>query len=121
MPVVHIRGNAIDRDRASRALVSMTAAIADAVPCPFESVWCTFVAMETQTVGGAPRDGDGRIVYVDVWIRPREDDDEAITRCLEAACVSAAAGFGVPIEDVWGTLRPVEALRVFAGGTLIDG
>lgn len=119
MPVVHVRANAVDRPSASAALAAITEAVASAVPCAPDAVWCTFTAVETQTIGGAARDDEGRIVYVDVWIRPRADD-VSITRALEAACTAAAAGLGVPVDDVWGTLRPVEPLRVFAGGSLID-
>jgi hypothetical protein len=121
MPVVHVRGKAEDRASAADVLAVMTEAIAIAVPCPPEHVWCTFTTIDRQTIGGAPRDGEGRIVYVDVWIHPRADDAGAATRSLEAACRSAAAGFGVPVEDVWGTLRHVEPFRVFAGGALTDG
>jgi len=120
MPIVHVRANAVDRTSAPAALAAITEAVSSAVPCAPEAVWCTFAAVDAQSIGGAARDDEGRIVYVDVWIRARTDDDGAITRALEAAAAAAATGFGVPIEDIWGTLRPVEPLRVFAGGALID-
>ncbi|HEX6843803.1 MAG TPA: hypothetical protein VF235_01695 [Actinomycetota bacterium] len=120
MPVVHVRGVAVDRSSAPSALVAIAGEVAAAVPCAVNGVWCTFTATDVQTVGAEVRDGEGRIVYVDVWIRPREEDPEASARALEAACRATAAGFGVPVEDVWGTLRPVEPRRVFAGGAPVE-
>lgn len=119
MPVVHVRASRTDGEAAEEVLVRIAEAVAEATPCDLESVWCTFVSVDAQTLGDRVVEDEGRIVYVDVWIRPR-DDASAVVRALEAACRSAAAGFGLPVEDVWGTLRPVEARRVFAGGALID-
>jgi hypothetical protein len=119
MPVVHVRASAIDRGAAASALAGIARDVAAAVPCEERGVWCTFTPADVQTVGPDVREGAGRIVYLDVWIRPREDV-AAGSRGLEAACRAAAIGFGVPVEDVWGTLRPVEARRVFAGGSLVE-
>jgi hypothetical protein len=119
MPVVHVRGSAIDRGAAAAALADIARDVAAAVPCEERGVWCTFTAADVQTIGHDVRDDAGRIVYVDVWIRPREDG-AAGSRGLEAACRAAAVGFGVPVEDVWGTLRPVEPMQVFAGGALVE-
>jgi phenylpyruvate tautomerase PptA (4-oxalocrotonate tautomerase family) len=119
MPVVHVRASRADADIAEEALVRIAEAVAEATPCDLESVWCTFGAVDVETLGDRVVEDEGRIVYVDVWIRPR-DDAAAAVRALEAVCRSAATGFGVPVEDVWGTLRPVEPMKVFAGGALID-
>jgi hypothetical protein len=118
MPAIHVRAN--PHDDPAPALGAIAVAVAAAVPCEVAGVWCTFSPLGAQTVGTDPRPGEGAIVYVDVWIRPR-DDDAAAARALETACRAAAAGFGVPVEDVWGTLRPVEPGMVFAGGALIGG
>lgn len=120
MPVVHVRGTEADRPSAASALPAVAREVAAAVPCAVEGVWCTFALLDLQTVGEEPRAEAGRIVYVDVWMRARASDDEAAGRALEAACRAVAAGFGVPLEDVWGTLRPVEAGRVFAGGAFVE-
>jgi len=119
MPVVHVRAAPFDRGDASPALQAIATAVADAVPCEVGDVWCTFSTLDTQTVGTETRDGVGRIVYVDVWIRPRADA-EAGPRALEAACRAAADAIGLPVEDVWGTLRPIAAGSVFAGGSLVE-
>jgi hypothetical protein len=120
MPAVHVRSTATDRDRAPAALAEIARVVAAAVPCQVDGVWCTFTAIDTQAIGERTTDHQGRIVYVDVWIRPRDGDPAADGRALEAACRSAATAFGVPVEDVWGTLRRVEPGRVFAGGALVD-
>src|SRR5262245_58278430 len=119
MPTVHVRANASDREAAAHTLARVTRDVAAAAGIEEGNVWCTFTAVDVQTVGGEVREDSGRIAYVDVWIRPRDDPD-AMTRALEAACRAAADGLGVPVEDVWGTLRPVEPRRVFAGGGLLD-
>jgi len=120
VPVVHVRGSEVDRAAAAAALVVVAHEVAEAVPCDVASVWCTFTGLGVQTIGDRVMDGVGRILYVDVWIRPRPGDLRAAPRALEAACGAAAAAFGVPAEDVWGTLRPVVGGRVFAGGALIE-
>jgi len=119
MPAVHVRASPSDRDHAAAALRAVAAAVAAAVPCEERGVWCTFVTIDVQTVGAQVREEEGRIVYVDIWLRPR-DDEGAGARALEAACRATADGLGVPVEDVWGTLRPVHAGRVFAGGALVE-
>ena len=119
MPTIHVRANATDRAAAAGTLAGIAHAVAAATGGEEGNVWCTFTALDVQTVGTDVREDHGRIVYVDVWIRPRDDPD-AMARALEAACRAAATGLGVPVEDVWGTLRPVEPGRVFAGGGLLD-
>lgn len=120
MPTIHVRGTEADRAAARVALPALARAIAAAVPCTVDGVWCTFAVVDHQTIGERATPVDGRILYLDVWIRPRPDDEAATSRALEAACRAAAEGFGVSLEDVWGTLRPVEPGRVFAGGGLIE-
>lgn len=115
MPVIHVRSEEADRAAAPVVLVEVARAVAGAVPCDVDGVWCTFSVLEVGTLGERVVEGGGRIVYVDLWMRER-DDAAASGRALEAACRAAAAGFGVPVEDVWGCLRPVEPGRVFAGG-----
>lgn len=120
MPVIHVRTTRLDHDRPAEILADTARAVADAVPCELDGVWSTFTPVDVQTVGAAVRGAEGRIVYVDVWIRPRSEDEGAAIRALSVACAAIASGFAVPLEDVWGTLRPVEPNRVFAGGSLID-
>jgi hypothetical protein len=119
MPVVHVRGGSRDLEMAPTALGQIARAVSEATPCDLETVWCTFTALDVQSMGARTVGRAGRIVYVDVWIRPRADA-AAATRALEAACRAAATAFEIPVEDVWGTLRPVEPLRVFAGGGLVE-
>jgi hypothetical protein len=119
MPTIHVRATSTDRGAAAETLATIARDVASATGIEPGHVWCTFSAVDVQTVGTEVREGDGRIVYVDVWMRPR-DDPAAMTRALEAACRAAAGGLGVPVEDVWGTLRPVEPGRVFAGGAMLD-
>ena len=114
MPVVHVRAAPIDENASASALASIARAVAVAVPCEVGGVWTTFTPV-VQTVGEEPRPGPGRIVYVELWLRPREDPSTPI-RALAAACRAAAEGFGVPLEDVWGIVRDVGAGRAMAGG-----
>lgn len=116
--MIHVRSGETDRAAAPVALVDVARAVAGAVPCVVAGVWCTFSAIEVGTLGDRVVEGEGRIVYLDLWMRER-DDARASGRALEAACRAAAAGFGVPVEDVWGSLRPVEPGRVFAGGSVV--
>jgi hypothetical protein len=92
--------------------------VADAVPCDLDRIWCTFQQLTAETIGERAIEAEGRIVYVDLWLRER-DDPTASARALVAACSAAADGFGIPQEDVWGTVRDVVAGRVFAGGDLL--
>jgi hypothetical protein len=121
MPVVHVRGGEVDRERAADALPAIARAVAEATPCALDGVWCTFTTLAHQTIGARDTTRDGRILYLDLWARPRGDDPTGAARPLEAACRAAADGFGVPVEDVWGTLRPVASGQVFAGGGLVEG
>jgi hypothetical protein len=118
VPVVHVRGSSREAELAPTALGRIARDVAEATPCDLETVWCTFTALDVQSIGARTVGRAGRIVYVDVWIRPRADA-AAATRALEAACRAAATVFEIPLVDVWGTLRPVEPLRVFAGGALV--
>jgi hypothetical protein len=118
MPVIHVRGGAADRASAASVLLDVARAVAASVPCGVEGVWCTFTEVAVATLGERVVADEGRIVYVDLWMRERQDAG-ASGRALEAACLAVAAGFGVPTEDVWGTLRPVEPGRVFAGGAVV--
>lgn len=120
MPVVHLRSLAIDAGAADSALPAIAAAVAAAAPCEPDDVWCTFQLLQSQTIGELGIAGTSRIAYVDVWMRPRPEDERACLRALEAACRAAATVLGIPVEDVWGALHPVEPGRVFAGGALLD-
>jgi hypothetical protein len=59
-----------------------------------------------------------RIVYLDMWLRPRDPDVRS--QALEAACRAAARGLDVPLDDVWAAQHLVEAGYVFAGGTVVS-
>lgn len=116
MPVVHVRSLAVDEPEVAGLLVEVARRVAAETPCALDDVWCTFQPLTAQTLGGRVVRDEGRIVYVDVWMRAR---GEPAARALAAACAAAAAGTGVPAEDVWGALHPVEPGRVFAGGSVI--
>lgn len=121
MPAVHIRsvappGGADRIDETLRAIAREVASVLGGDP---SGTWCTFTAVDRSSIGERIVEDDGRIVFVDVWLRPRGTDVDRAA--LVAACRAAAAGMGVPIEDVWATLRPVEPGRVFAGGAVIEG
>lgn len=120
MPTVHVRSVQADAAAARGGLPEIARAVARAVPCSVDGVWVTFQVLEVETLGERYVDGDGRIAYVDVWIRPRDSDPGAAPRALVAACESTAAMLGIPVEDVWGTLGLVEPGRVFAGGGLVE-
>jgi len=120
MPAIHVRalppvGGAVQVDRALHAIATD---VADAIGGQPSGTWCTFTAIDRMAIGTQAVSGEGRIVYVDVWIRSR--GPEADGRALTAACLAAARELEVPPEDVWGTLREVEAGHVFAGGALIE-
>jgi hypothetical protein len=121
MPVIHLRslappGAEHQIDEALRGVARAVAAALDDEPA---GTWCTFTAVDRQSIGERIVREDGRIVFLDLWLRPRGTD--ADRAALEAACRAAADGLSVPLEDVWATLRPVEPGRVFAGGSLIEG
>jgi hypothetical protein len=111
MPTVHIRS--------VRCRFCVARAVAGAVPCSLDGVWCTFQELGVETLGDRRVVAMGRIVYVDLAIRARGDPGASL-RALSAACLAAAVAFGVPVEDVWGLLHPVEPGSVFAGGGLVD-
>jgi len=119
MPVVHVRALESDVAAMTAALPAIAAAVASAVPCALDDVWCTMQPLAAETIGERRIDREGRIVYVDVWLRPRGDAD-APGRALQAACVAAAGSLGVPLEDVWGALHRVEPGSTFAGGALVE-
>lgn len=120
MPTVHVRsvtppGGADRIDETLRAIARDVAATLEGDP---SGTWCTFTAVDRASLGERIVHDEGRIVYLDMWLRPRGTDVDGAA--LVAACRAAATGLGVPIEDVWATLRPVEPGRVFAGGALIE-
>jgi hypothetical protein len=120
MPAIHVRalapaGGTAQVDRALRAIATD---VADAIGGEPPGTWSTFTAIDRMTIGTQVMSGEGRIVYLDMWIRSR--GPEADGRALAAACRAAARELEVPVEDVWGTLRTVEAGRVFAGGGLLE-
>ncbi len=119
MPVVHVRGLAPDggAEQVDRALATVARDVAAAIDGDPSGTWCTFTALERMTIGEAAAEGEGRIVFVDLWTRSRGADTDA--DALRAACLAAAEGLDVPPADVWGTLRLVEPGQVFAGGDLI--
>jgi hypothetical protein len=83
------------------------------------STWCTFTAVDRMSLGERIVESDGRIVYVDLWMRPH--DEPTRLKTLEAACRAAARGFDVPVEDVWAAHHEVTGGRVFAGGAIVIG
>lgn len=120
MPVLHVRalqplGGGEQVDRALRAIAVDVSAVLDADP---GGTWCTFTALDRQSIGEEVVGPDRQIVYLDLWIRSR--GPELDSRALAAACGAAARDLEVAPEDVWGTLRHVEPGRVFAGGGPIE-
>jgi hypothetical protein len=120
MPVLHVRalpplGGDEQLDRALRGIAVDVSAVLGADP---RGTWCTFTVLDRQSIGEEVVGPDRQIVYLDLWIRSRGQELEG--RALAAACGAAARELGVPLEDVWGTLRHVEPGRVFAGGGPIE-
>lgn len=120
MPVVHVRalqppGGGEQVDRALRGIAVDVSQALDADP---DGTWCTFAALDSQSIGEEVVGLDRQIVYLDLWIRSRGPELDG--QVLAAACVAAARELMVPPEDVWGTLRHVEPGRVFAGGGSIE-
>ncbi len=120
MPVVHVRalqplggGEWVDR-----ALGGIAVAVSQVLAADPGGTWCTFTALDRQSIGEGVVGLDRQIVYLDLWIRSRGPQLDG--RVLAAACDVAARELGVPPEDVWGTLRHVEPGRVFAGGGTIE-
>lgn len=100
----------------------MLACLADdlstACDCPSEDVWCTFAPIAHMSVGTKPVDEDGSIAYVDVLMRPR--DKTTTVRALEASGRTTARHLGIPVEDVWVRLSPMQSGEVFAGGQVLQ-
>jgi hypothetical protein len=121
VPVVHVRSLAPPGgdEQVDAALGSIARAVASAIGGEPSGTWCTFAAVDRMTIGERRVTDAGRIVFVDLWVRPR--GPELDRAALEAAAASAAHGFDVPLEDVWATLRAVEAGRVHAGGGVLEG
>jgi len=116
MPVVHVRalqalGGTEQVGRALRGIAADVSHVLDADP---GGTWCTFTALDRQSIGEEVVGLERQIVYLDLWIRSRGPELDG--RVLAVACGAVARELGVPPEDVWGTLRHVEAGRVFAGG-----
>ena len=116
MPVIHLRGLAPAGGSApiEAALTGIADAVHGVVGGDPGDTWCTFTAVDAMSIGTRIVTGDGQILYLDCTISPRGAEVESAV--LAAACRAAAAGFAVPIADVWGTLRLVDADRTFAGG-----
>jgi hypothetical protein len=120
MPVVHLRslrpsGGDAQIDETLRGIARDVAEVLGGDP---DGTWCTFTVVNRMSIGDRIVEHDGRIVYLDLWIRSRGDATDRAA--LEAACGAAARGLEVPIEDVWATLRLVEPDRVFAGGGVVE-
>jgi hypothetical protein len=121
VPVVHVRSLVPPggEEQIDDALASIANAVASAIDGEPSGTWCTFAALDRMSIGDRRVTDDGRIVYVDIWMRSRGPElDRAV---LIAGSTSAAQGFGVPLEDVWSTLRDVDAGRVMAGGEVVEG
>jgi phenylpyruvate tautomerase PptA (4-oxalocrotonate tautomerase family) len=118
MPIVHVNGlDGRDVQTANHALQHVAAAVADAADCPIEEVWCTLRRVDAMTVGERSIEWDGRIVYVDVFLRPRGED--ASKRILERCSAAVAEAFDVPLVDVWARIVELPSGSVYAGGRLI--
>jgi len=120
MPVVHVRalqplGGGEQVDRALGGIALDVCQVLDADP---GGTWCTFTALDRESIGEEIVGLDRQIVYLDLWIRSRGAELDG--RVLAVACGAAARELGVPPADVWGTLRHVKPGRVFAGGGSIE-
>lgn len=120
MPVVHVRSLAPvgGDERVDAALTTVARAVASALGAEPSGTWCTFSATDRMAIGERVVTGEGRIVYLDLWMRSRGAETDRAA--LVAASRAAAEGFGVSHEDVWATLRLVEPGRVVAGGELVE-
>jgi len=119
MPVIHVRGLSPDGgteqvDSALQLIAREVAAVLGEEP---HSTWCTFTAVTRMSLGERVVEHADRIVYLDMWMRPR--DPAVRSQALEAACRATARGLDVPIEDVWAAQHVVEPGHVFAGGTVV--
>jgi len=120
MPVIHVRGLRPDGDteQVDAALRLIARDVAAALGEEPRSTWCTFTAVTRMSLGERIVEQAERIVYMDMWMRPR--DPAVRKQALEAACRAAARGLDVPIEDVWAAQHLVEAGHVFAGGAVVS-
>jgi len=120
VPAIHLRSlPPVDGDaQIDETLRAIGRDVAEVLGDDPDGTWCTFTRVDRMSIGERIVEHDGRIAYLDLWIRSRgEATDRA---ALEAACRAAAKGLRLPIEDVWATLRHVEPGRVFAGGGVIE-
>lgn len=119
MPVVHVRAlEPAQMQVVDDTLVEIAAGVADVLDEDPGHTWCTFTALDHQTIGEHAAAGPGQIVYADVTIRDRgADTHDAV---LRAVAGELSRGFGVPIEDVWITLNALGPGDAFAGGDVID-
>jgi len=118
MPIIHIRSlQPHDPLAVDRALGAVAEEVAAACGCDVDDVWCTFTPVQRMTIGATPVEGEGRIAYLDVLMRPRAAG--AGGQVLEAAATAVARHLGLPLEDVWAHLIPLRPGEVFAGGALL--
>ncbi len=119
MPVVHIRALAPAGGTAQidRTLSRVADSVAEVLGTDPAGTWCTFSPVERMTLGTRVVADRGQIAYVDVWIRPRDEATDA--EVLAAACGAVGIELGLPVQDVWGTLRSAEPGRIFAGGAIM--
>ncbi|MEZ5096715.1 MAG: hypothetical protein R2731_11725 [Nocardioides sp.] len=117
MPVVHIRALRTLETDVDIVLTTTADAVARALDADPHGTWCTFAPLFGESLGTELVDYGG-IAYVDVWLRARDEAQERAV--LVAACRAVAGALGIPVEDVWGTLRRVEPGQVFAGGGLVE-
>jgi hypothetical protein len=114
MPVIHVRGLRPDggTEQADAALRLIAREVAAALGEEPRSTWCTFTAVTRMSLGERIVEQADRIVYLDMWIRPR---DPAVRRqALEAACRPLLAGWTYPSRTcgrpcTW--WRPAMSLR----------
>jgi hypothetical protein len=93
MPVIHVRGLGPDGgteqvDAALQLIAREVAAVLGEEP---RSTWCTFTAVTRMSLGERIVEQANRIVYLDMWMRPREPAIRG--QALEAAAVPLRAGW----------------------------
>lgn len=119
MPVLHVRAsNPGDAAAVKSLMESLPAEVEAAAEIREGGVWCTYAALAAQSVGGTVTGpGHHGAAYVDIHMRPR--DEEQVARVLRAAAECVARVLSIPVEDVWAKVSVEASGHVFAGGEVL--
>jgi len=120
MPVVHVRGSLQPEAAEVGALVAqLPAEVEAAAGLRSGGVWCTYTPLGAQSVAGeVVREGQLGVAYVDILLRTRSD--EVVQAVLQATAEAVSRHLGVPLDDVWASVRRLDSGQVFAGGSVLS-